>query len=78
KETFSEETSTAPVRDYLSSIDDDGGNIYKLCKQEFAENAEFNNFLKELDPHYRLPCRQTLSTWVSQDYIKNKNQINCF
>ncbi|CAG8587306.1 1470_t:CDS:1, partial [Racocetra persica] len=40
-----------PVRDYLSSIDDDGSNIYKLRKQEFGSltaistiNRHFQNF----------------------------------
>ncbi|CAG8685215.1 4936_t:CDS:2 [Cetraspora pellucida] len=40
-----------PVRDYLSSVDDDGGKICKLCKQEFGSltaistiNQHFQNF----------------------------------
>ncbi|CAG8848918.1 13278_t:CDS:2, partial [Racocetra persica] len=30
-----------------------------------SENAEFIKFLQELDPRYRLPCHQTLSTWAN-------------
>ncbi|CAG8629352.1 5787_t:CDS:2, partial [Cetraspora pellucida] len=136
-----EQPSTFGLAPLRLPFEDDGGNICKLCKQEFgnqtaistinrhfqnfhlaeftkisqhksrrldpygpnnkykvdilnnkllkwvvvnqqsfllAKNAEFNNFLKKLDPCYRLPCQQTLSTWVGQDYIKNKNKIKFF
>ncbi|CAG8481024.1 16658_t:CDS:2, partial [Racocetra persica] len=72
----------APVRDYLSSIDDDGGNICKLCKQEFGSltaistiNQHFQNFhLAEFTKIRQLKSRR-LDLYGPNDKYKKMNHI---